>query len=711
MTVDNPAPAAGRPDGFRPYAGVLAEVRGLLEARAAAALARALDKLDETLQARRQESTGALEQSLALMEAQSQLRSLARDPLQRFRSTFATSYRKRAEERAPGQNVYDDERRAGNELSLVDDEQMSEELAVKNLANRLFGKCAGEMPDFEARVAFMLGRESIESAANPLGPAALCETLKELCWSLDTARETKLMLLEMLAAQVGEELIPIYKEVNELLIARRILPLGRPWVKRSREDRRAVKRPESVDRRKGSSGIIEELFMPRSSGGEGLPAGIMDWRTPGAGADLMQMLTRLQKGETQVALGDHAFSFDSVVADGTGNVLNALIEAGLGKHLGKVEGIVIDVVATLFDYIFDDDRVPAPMKGLIGRLQIPVLKLAMMDHSFFSNRSQPARKLINTLAQAATTWDGELTPDTWLYRTAEACVLRIQNEFADNPEVFAACLQTVEGELAEQERRVDAKAAALTGKLEQRERVEIAKTVAQSAVETHAANAELPESLRTFLAGPWVRVLTRAALEGGEDGQAWRDACSTMDELVWSVLPKTAANDRQRLVQRLPQLLKGLRTGLEAAAVEQEVREAFFAELVKLHAAAVKAGMQPPAPPADAEPHAPLLPTGPSRKPTPEEPQETFEVEMLQRGDWIELADEGGEIRRVRLTWVSPARTMYLFANRQGQRALALTRSELARRFANKEAFAAHEEALMDRVVDNVLDRYQQTQA
>jgi hypothetical protein len=82
------------------------------------------------------------------------------------------------------------------------------------------------------------------------------------------------------------------------------------------------------------------------------------------------------------------------------------------------------------------------------------------------------------------------------------------------------------------------------------------------------------------------------------------------------------------------------------------------------------------------------------------------ELDMLERGTWIELRLESGERRAVRLTWISPARTMYLFANRQGQRALALTRSELARKFNTGEALLVDDEPLMDRLVADVLDDY-----
>jgi hypothetical protein len=117
-------------------------------------------------------------------------------------------------------------------------------------------------------------------------------------------------------------------------------------------------------------------------------------------------------------------------------------------------------------------------------------------------------------------------------------------------------------------------------------------------------------------------------------------------------------------------------------------------------------GREAAAPPSDSRATSRAPRPAPAEPAAVEEP-ETLELEMLRRGDWIELKDESGEKRRFRLTWISPARTMYLFANRQGQRALALTRSELTRRFGCGEAITSNDEPLIDRIVDNVLDTYQ----
>jgi hypothetical protein len=389
-----------------------------------------------------------------------------------------------------------------------------------------------------------------------------------------------------------------------------------------------------------------------------------------------------------------------------------LLQTGLGRHVGSFDAALIDVVGTLFDHIFDDPRVPALIKGVIGRLQIPVLKLAFLDHSFFSNRGHPARRLINTLAQAAADWEDPFSADSSLYRKAEELVTRIQNEFVDDSDLFAACMRELDVFLAEQERDADQRTEAVARQLEQRESMEIAKAVAEETVAPHVNNGALPEAVRQFLGGPWSQVLTHAAVAGGQDGALWRCAAGTMDELVWSVLPKQGTEERRRLVQIIPSLLRALREGLEEAGIGAQAREWFFADLVKLHAAAVKAGMTvAPSRPVAAT-QAPLqaaparTASAPASAPAAEQ-GDASAMSQLKRGCWLDVRDEFDATRRVRLAWISPSKTMYLFTNRQGERAMALTRAELSSRFAEGRAAFSDERPLMDRVVDDVLDSLQ----
>jgi len=703
VTIEHPSRQSGVSEGFRPHQGVLLECRDFVCQRVREALARAVGEIEEELQTRRQASSSA-DESQKLIELQILLRSVGTG----VDRAFGTGFEEQFHERAKTSNVvgtfYQDENGFFPELSLVDDAEIDDTLTVRNLAARLEKSCEAENQDLQTRVAFMLGESDIDNAANPIGPAAICETLKDICWAQDASGERRATILDMLVARLAGEMSNVYHEVNALLVARRVMPNVRARAKRGKASERIAARKRGIAAGEpDASDVVKQLFSNKSTVAEQ-----SDWATRSGANELMQLLNGLQQGQSDVTIGGQSFSL-AADTSASGNVISALLEAGLGKHVGAIDGIVIDVVATLFDYIFDDSRVPDPMKGLIGRLQIPVLKLAMMDHGFFSNRAHPARRLINALAQAGVTWDGPLTPDSSLYRSAEAIVLRIQNEYSEDPGVFASCLQEFETYLVEQERYADARAATLTERLKLRERQELARNVAQNAIAAHLANDDIPQVVRNVVAGPWLKVLTQVALDGGATSEApqgserWRDAMANIEELVWSVLPKQGAEERQRMVQRLPVILRNVKAGMATAGLDEAGQKAFFSELVQCHAAALKAGITQAPPKAVAPARRNAASVG-SKPPADEPTPETLELDLLSRGSWVELKDESGDIRRVRLTWISPARTMYLFANRQGQRALALTRVELTRRFATGEAATADQEPLLDRVVDDVLD-------
>src|SRR5258708_18388011 len=66
-----------------------------------------------------------------------------------------------------------------------------------------------------------------------------------------------------------------------------------------------------------------------------------------------------------------------------------------------VDAIAVDVIGLLFDYIFRDPTIAESTRTLFSRLQVPVVKAALLDRSFFSDKKHPARQLLDDLAAAA----------------------------------------------------------------------------------------------------------------------------------------------------------------------------------------------------------------------------------------------------------------------------------------------------------------------
>ena len=67
--------------------------------------------------------------------------------------------------------------------------------------------------------------------------------------------------------------------------------------------------------------------------------------------------------------------------------------------------MVIDVVGSLFDQILSDPKVAPQMARQIARLQLPVLRAALGDPTFFSSRRHPVRRFVNRIASLAAAFE------------------------------------------------------------------------------------------------------------------------------------------------------------------------------------------------------------------------------------------------------------------------------------------------------------------
>ena len=310
---------------------------------------------------------------------------------------------------------------------------------------------------------------------------------------------------------------------------------------------------------------------------------------PVAHQGVMLSLTSLQQGHENAVSGiDH-----TVVGTGMVNVLHEIKASAVSKELNQVDNIMIDVVAMMFDFIFDDKNIPAGIKAQIGRLQIPVLKVAIIDKTFFSNRTHPVRKLLNTLGSAAAQSTRAKDRDDRLVKKIEKVVERILNEFNDDIEVFSEVVEELESAIAadlnDRTARVNEQAKAL----QRAEQLRQAGAKAEEEVNKRLEKSPLYPFMRDFLIKQWREFLTLIFMREGAAGDGWRAGLDTMDDLLWSVAPKPIAADRTRLSSLLPRLLERLKQGTAQVAMEAEERSAFLKRLSKIHIEVVTRGQAP----------------------------------------------------------------------------------------------------------------------
>ena len=271
------------------------------------------------------------------------------------------------------------------------------------------------------------------------------------------------------------------------------------------------------------------------------------------------------------------------------NLIRSHRDELLQASSGKLDHMVIDVVGSLFDQILSDSRVPPQMARQIARLQLPVLRVALMDASFFSSRRHPVRRFVNRIASLACAFDdfNDGPGKQFLARVSELVKEIVEGDF-DQVEVYAAKLEAMESFISSQtqgEAKSNGAASLLEGKeselrVQQRYMLQLQQALQPVSLQGY---------LRDFLAQVWSQALVLTARRDGPDAASSKRLRQVAVELVMSVQPKGSLPMRKRFLMQLPGLMKDLNEGLKLIGWPDAAQKIFFGQLLPSHAESLKA--------------------------------------------------------------------------------------------------------------------------
>jgi Protein of unknown function (DUF1631) len=532
-----------------------------------------------------------------------------------------------------------------NSLSLVDKDDQDEDLAVGKSAKNVREACGEELTALTRRVGKMMDKLELELAANPLGPDAIFTALQQATAEMQLSVKAKTAFYNGLEKHLTPEIQALYVKINDHLIQNGVLPqiqfsAGSAQPSRSSASRASasatqVNPPPKVDNSVTASpdlfaqlqqlvafqqtpmGMQTQIHRPNGQANTPLHTQL---RSPGSpmetplgaqlrsqarrpndgsmqmpGATPMEALNNIQHGDwgalaKQIGIGDEATA--AAVASGSINVLHEIRNTPIADNLGQVDAMTIDIIAMLFDYVLGDRRIPAVVRALLGRLQIPILKVAILDKAFFASKSHPARKLIDTIAASAIGIDAHTAREDRMYKKIETAVEKVLSKFDSDVEIFIEVLADFEQYLEKDTADAVKVNEHSTKVVEEREKLEIGNLMSHKEVLRRTVGSQLPQPVEAFLNGPWSTALAITYADHGDESQDWKNLVATMDDLVWSIAPKANSDDRKKLVSLLPYMLKRLQEGMNLANLQPNLRDQFLTALVDCHSVAVKAGQR-----------------------------------------------------------------------------------------------------------------------
>ena len=733
--------------GNGPGTQALRQVRDHASKRLEHYLERMMEQIDDALFARAEKAENNMVQT-QYFDAMRELRIIRKDIETDFINGFCDRFnqgvpRNGGSSEALSLNFEDD-----SSIGLVGKNDMEEELAISNMINKTRGTCTQTLYSLDKRIGFLIRDPDLERWHNPLGPEAICDAFKEAVQRIETGLEIRLVIFKLFDQHVVCHMDALYKELNQQLVKLGVMPEIKATMRKPTHT--APRPPAPV-----SGSDISEGYDAAPGGGEPgghySPAGNYSsyggygqagGTASGGFLASLSALTFLQQGG-EVADGDNSsggFSVDpAALSSGQVNILHGMRQSPIIKELGKAGDTTIDIIAMMFDYILDDKSIPNIMRALIGRLQIPVLKVALMDKEFFSRKSHPARLLLNRLAGTAMEWNEDQGDDDPFYQKISSVVQTILDDFEEDTSLFETVLEDFEDFLKQEEERAEIRAERSARVMEGQEKLDVAKSTTLEEIEPRLNTGDSSEFVREFVTNYWKNLLFITCARQGKESDAWNQAVSTMDDLIWSVKPKHTLEDRKRLVAMQPVLLGNLRAGMERLSIAATERDDFIAKLVHAHG---RTAVNKDITSADETSEIKTVTTEQSNDNTASEAvtdlhtsetiadstastseaktstvmsrempgisdDATNQVRRLITGAWIEFRGADGKPMRAKLSWISPITNTYLFTDRKGLKAGNYSMEELAELIRGARARVVDNRTpLMDRAVSSVLSEY-----
>lgn len=648
-----------------------------------------------------------------------------------------------------------------SELALVDEEELEDSLAITNMVSKAENRYTRELYALAQRFACVIGGGRVDerqAQEMPLSPAVLGSAFQIAMSNVSVELPVKLVVYKLFDRHVMHFVGGLFDEINILLGKAGVIPKLTPKVRRNPVSPAILRGDGGESQLAGESSYIadpsQSVYTTPVQGDPGAVGGIQGE----VFAALQQLLgvrrARLSDGMTTSSMILTAPAGSVPLID-TGELLGALNamqqsnvvmlpqgrrasqpltpdemrarlvsdlqitqDSGqMTRALGDADNDTIDVITMLFEFILDDYSLPDAMKALISRLQIPMLKVAIIDKSFFSKKVHPARRLLNTLAQAAVGWNdtGDRANDA-LYNKIEAVVKRVLNEFQDDPAVFS----DLDDEFSvwwQQEQRGAQIAEQRTNQVTRgKEQLRSAKQRVVEELNSRLRKQQvIPEAVMALLEDGWKDVLLLNYLRQGAESKEWQESLEMVDRLLWSVQPKSDYAERQQLLRGIPELLRNLRERLNSISFDQHKMARLFKELQNCHIGCLRGAEQNPTRSPGTQPASMQEIHFPDSQMMGSDSQLTQVVEdealnqddaarqarELQVGSWLEMQD-GAVKNRVKLSWKSKVTDTYIFVNRKGMKAMELTTAGLAKRF--REGTVQHVDISETPIIDRALD-------
>lgn len=577
-----------------------------------------------------------------------------------------------------------------NAAKLLDDEFVKEDYAVSQIIRSCENQFLEELSEFNQQLALLLGKQVMSSGQNPVSPENLLRTLFEVFKPLKLNTEYRVALYNVFAANIFSQLGFIYRELK--------IHCTKDTAEQNftLENDYTENKPANIH---SDAPLASNVFEP-------LRQKFRLWRTKHSPSayDVLVDNDNLAYEHIEIINALQVLSYGGFnkvtpvyelpLKHPLLKKLAALNFSDETRQLDQVDQDILDIVALIFAQLGQDENLPNPVKLAIAPLQMPMAAVALVQPDLLALPESPVRQLLDKLYAVGSLVNEDSTGGQTIIQQIVGVVNKITDSgfeiaawvAADN--AFAKYLTAQQHGVQRYEEHYRQLLASSETPLADNE--EVAMIVA-----SRLNNKALPATIRDFLQQAWLQVLLAVYPHKNEQPELWAKHLQTLDDLIFSVLPPSDEQARQRILTILPELINALRYGLKQIDFDKADRARFFKELAVLHvlvldkksAANVQTNENNPSQnPADAVIDSYIA-----------------VVQQLPEGSWLEFIADSGQ-RWGKLAWKSPVMQRLLFVDKSGEKLREYAIAELAELIRSGQArrVNVNQQPITERILENL---------
>ncbi|HWP12643.1 MAG TPA: DUF1631 family protein [Ramlibacter sp.] len=474
-------------------------------------------------------------------------------------------------------------------LELMGDDQMQESVDLMRLQQIVTATVEAELGDLNALVCAVQGMKSVQAARNPLRPEVYVRSLRTVVMQSPVPPAVRSRWMDSLGEALGPELARVYQELAVLLRSQGVAGATFNVVPSPESSVPVQAAAPAGDATFQANTLLNVRELRRLLAGELDEPADAAPGPAGSRADFSVTVPAAFEALQEMKQVDHVLK--RLQERQPSDPQRGQESRRPGQALGQ------EVVNLMVENIANDPRLLPPVQQTVRELEPALLRLALSDPRFFSDRKHPARRLLEQMTQRSLAWQSVDAPGfAGFLESLQQAVDALLSTHVGGAEPFDFALKSLEeawGDQQRLDRRHREQAVRALLKAEQRNLLaeKIGKEM-RGRADVTAARREIG----AFVLGPWSQVMAQARLSDESGAADPGGFAAVVADLLWSTQPRVAAANTARLAKLVPELVEKLRHGLATIDYPQAPTERFLDHLAAAHREATKASTPPSRP-------------------------------------------------------------------------------------------------------------------